>query len=42
LSPDGAKIIYTNTLYGEVWVMDANGCNKTPLIGDFNFKKGGG
>ncbi len=36
--PDGSKIIYTNTIYGEVWIMDDNGCNKTPLIGDFNFK----
>ena len=40
-SPDGSKIIYTNTKTGEVWIMNPNGCNKVPLIGDFNFKEGG-
>lgn len=38
--PDCSKIIYTNTVYGEIWIMDDNGCNKIPLIGDFNFKGG--
>lgn len=40
-SPDGNEIIYTNTKAGGVWIMDSNGCNKEPLIGDFNFKEGG-
>ena len=40
-SNDGEKILYTRPENGDIWIMDQNGCNKTPLIGDFNFLEGG-
>jgi len=35
------RVLYTNTSNGSIYIMDANGCNKTPFIGDFNFLEGG-
>ena len=35
------RVLYTNTSDGSIYVMDSNGCNKTPFIGDFNFLEGG-
>jgi len=40
-SPRGEKIIYTSRKVDGIWIMDKNGCNKAPFIGDFNFLKGG-
>lgn len=40
-SSDGKKILYTQTENCDIWIMNANGCNKIPFIGDFNFLKGG-
>ncbi len=40
-SPDGKKIIYASRKVNGLWIMDANGCNKRPLINDENFLKGG-
>jgi len=40
-SKDGRKILYTRLEKGDIWIMDSNGCNKTPFIGDFNFLEGG-
>jgi len=37
----GNRVLYTNTSNGSIYVMDSNGCNKTPFIGDFNFLEGG-
>ncbi len=34
------RVLYTNTSNGSIYIMDANGCNKTPFIGDFNFLEG--
>ncbi len=39
-SPDGKKIIYASRKVNGLWIMDANGCNKRPLINDENFLKG--
>jgi TolB protein len=32
-SPDGTKIAYTNTKYGEIWVMNSDSTSKHKLIG---------
>ena len=36
-TPDGKSIIYQSGRENGIWIMDANGCNKRPLIGHFNF-----
>ena len=40
-SSNGEKILYTRPERGDIWIMNSNGCNKTPFIGDFNFLEGG-
>ncbi len=35
------RVLHTNTSNGSIYGMDSNGCNKSPLIGDFNFLGGG-
>ena len=41
-TPDGKSIIYQSGRENGIWIMDANGCNKRPLIGHFNFFEGVG
>lgn len=36
-SPDAQKIIYTSRKHDGIWIMNSNGCDKSPFIGDFNF-----